>query len=78
MLSKKDLSSDKMNTLRRSKNPMTVLTVTGEVQINEDAQVFVQDFDLFVTVRLLNETPAVPSLRVFCSQHGYSFEWKTA
>ena len=41
MLSKRDLSSDKMNTLRRrSKDHMTVLTVNGKVQINEDAKVF--------------------------------------
>ena len=32
---------------------MTELTATGEVQMNEDVQVFVHDFDLFVTVRLL-------------------------
>ena len=47
-----------MDTSGRSKNPMSVLTVTAKVVINEDAQVFVHDFDLFVTVRLLDETPA--------------------
>ena len=31
MLSKKDLSSDEMNTLRRSRNPTTVVTANGEV-----------------------------------------------
>ena len=58
MLSKRDLSSDKMDTSRRSRNPITVLTATGEVQTNEEAQVFVHDLDLFVTVRLLDETPS--------------------
>ena len=40
MLSEGDLSSDKMDTLRRrSRNHMTVLTANRKVQINEDAQI---------------------------------------
>ena len=35
---------------------------------------FVHDFGLFVTVRLLGETPAVLLLHFLCSKHGYSFE----
>ena len=61
-LSKKDLSSDGLDTLRRSRNPTTVVTAIGEVQTNEEAQVYVQDIDLFVTVQILEETPAVLSL----------------
>ena len=57
MLSKKDLSSDVMDTLRRSRTPTTVVTANGEVQTNEEAQVYVYDLDLFVTVQLLDETP---------------------
>ena len=37
MLSKRDLSSDKVDTF---KDHMTVLTVNGKMQLNEDAQVF--------------------------------------
>ena len=70
-------SSDQMDTLRRSRTPRAVLTATGEVQINEEAQVFfVHDLDLFVTVQLLDETPAVLSLRMLCSEHGCSYEPK--
>ena len=61
MLSKKDLSSDEMDTLRRSRTPTTAMTANGEVQTNEEAQVHVQDLDMFVTVQLLDETPAVLS-----------------
>ena len=67
MLSKKDLSSDEMDTLRRSRTPTTVMTPNGEVQTNEEAQVYVQDLDMFVTVQLLDETPAVLSLCMLCS-----------
>ena len=62
MLRKKDSSSDDMDTLRRSRNPTTVMTANGEVQTNEEAQVYVHDLDLFVTVQLLENTPAVLSL----------------
>ena len=66
MLSKKDLSSQELDTLRRSRNPTTVMTANGEVQTNEEAQVYVQDLDLFVTVQVLDETPPVLSLGKLC------------
>ena len=53
MLRKKDLSSDEMDTVRRT--PTTVVTANGEVQTNEEAQVYVYDLDLFVTVQVLDE-----------------------
>ena len=40
--------------------------------------VFVHDLDLFATVQLLDETPAILLLQNFCSKRGYSYEWKTA
>ena len=76
MLSKKNLSLAEMDTLQRSRNPTTVVTANGEVQTNREAQVYVHDLDLFVTVQLRDETPAVRSLGKFCSEHGYSYEWK--
>ena len=72
---KKDLSSDELDTLRRSRNPFVAVTVYGEVQTNEEAQVYVHDLDLFVTVQLLEETLAVLSLGKLCEDHGYSYEW---
>ena len=75
-LSKKDLSSDDMDTLQRSRNPTTAVTANGEVQTNEEAQVYVDDVDMFVTVQLPEETPAVLSLGSLRSEHGCSIEWK--
>ena len=66
----------KMDTLRRSRNPTTVMTANGKVQTNEEAQVYVHDLDLFVTVQWLENTSAVLSLGKFCSEHGYSYEQK--
>ena len=65
-----------MDTLRRSRTPTTVVTANDEVQTNEEAQVYVHSLDPFVTVQLLDETPAVLSLGKLCSEHGCSYEWE--
>ena len=75
MRSKKDLSSDELDTLRRSRNPTVVLTANGEMQTHEEVQENVHDLNLFVTVQLLEETLAVLSLGKLCEDHGYSYEW---
>ena len=75
-LCKKDLSSDEVDTLWRYRTPTTVVTANGEKHTNEEAQVYVQDLDMFVTVPLLEETPAVLSRGKVCSEHGCSCEWK--
>ena len=59
--------------MKTSRTSTVVLTANGEVQTHEDAQVFVHDVNLFVTVQLLNETPAVLSLGKL-EDHGYSYE----
>ena len=64
-------------TLCGSPKPHKRLTATGEVQTNEEAQVYVYYLDLFVTVQLLEETPAVLSLGMRCSEHGRSHEVKS-
>ena len=33
------------------------------------------DLDLFVTVQILNDTPAVLSLGKLCEEHGKIYEW---
>ena len=62
MVRKRDLHSAELKTIRISRNPTTVMTANGEVQTKEEATVHVNELDLFVTVMLLEETPAVPSL----------------
>ena len=74
MVSKKDLNSVELETTRISKNPTTV-TANGEVQTREEGTVYVKELDLFVTVMLLEETPAVLSLGKLCDDHGYTYHW---
>ena len=52
-----------------------VVTANGEVQSNEEAQVYVDDLNLFVTVQILDETLAVLSLGKLCEHHGHTDEW---
>ena len=63
MLSRKDLNSAELETVRVSKSPTTVVTANGEVQTKEEATVNVREFDLFVTVKLLEDTQAVLYLK---------------
>ena len=70
MLSEKDSSSRELDTLRISRNPTTVITANGEVETSEEAQVYVHDLDLIVTVQILDDTLAVLSLGKLCEEHG--------
>ena len=75
MLSRKDLNSAVLETVQVSKRPTTVSTASGEVQTNEEATVYVKEFDFLVTAKLLEDTPACLSLGKLCEDHGYSYEW---
>ena len=74
MVNKRQLSSEELWTVKRSRTPTVVLTANGEVHTNAEAQVLVHDLNQFVTVQLLEDAPAVLSL-MFCKDHGYSCEW---
>ena len=63
MISKKDLSNAEMDTLTKSCSPTTaVITANGEVQTHEEATVYVKELDIFLTMKVLENTPAVLSL----------------
>ena len=62
MISKKDLNSAEWETVTTSRSPMTVITANVEVQTNEEATVSVRELDIFLTMKLLEDTPAVLSL----------------
>ena len=75
MISKKDLSDAEMETLTKSCSPAIVTTANGEVQTHEEAIVYVKELDLFLTMKVLDNTPAVLSLGKLCDENGYSCEW---
>ena len=59
MISKKDLSDAEMDTLTKSCSPTIVITASGEVQTHEEAIVYVKELDIFLTMKVLDNTPAV-------------------
>ena len=75
MISKKDLSEAEMDTLTKSCSPTIVITANGEVQTQEEAIVYVKELDMFLTMKVLENTPAVLSLGKYCDENGYSYEW---
>ena len=58
MVSKKDLNSAVLETMRTSRSPTTVMTANGEVQTREEATVYVKQLDVFAKVLLLEGTPS--------------------
>ena len=77
MISKKHLNSVELDTLTTSRSPATVITASGEVQTHEEATVYVKELDIFLTMEVLENTPAVLSSGKLCDEHGYSYEWIT-
>ena len=70
VVTKKDLNSDELETMRTSRSPTTVMTANGEVLTREEATENVKELDLFVTVMLLGVSPAVLSLGKLCEDQG--------
>ena len=75
MISRKDLNSAEFETLTASRSPTTVITAKGEVQTHEEATVYVKELDIFLTMKVLENTPAVLSLGKLCDENRYSYEW---
>ena len=67
MISKKDLSDAEMDTLTKLCSPTIVITANGEVQTHEEAIVYVKELDMFLTMKVLENTPAVLSLSESCA-----------
>ena len=75
MISKNDVNDAEMDTFTKSCSPTIVITATGEVQTHEKSIVYVKELDIFLTMKVLDNTPAVLSLGKLCDENGYSYEW---
>ena len=64
-----------MDTLTKSFSPTTVITANGEMHTHEEAIVYVKELDILLTMKVLDNTPAVLSLGKLCDENGYSYEW---
>ena len=74
MISKK-LGNAEMDTLTKLCSPTIVITVNGEVQTHEETIVYVKELDIFLTMKVLENTSVVLSLGKLCDENGYSSEW---
>ena len=45
------------------------------MQTHEEATVYVKELDIFLTMKVLENTPAVLSLGKLRDENGYSYEW---
>ena len=63
MISQNYLNDAEMDTLTKSCSPTTVITANGEVQTHEEATMYVKELDIFMTMKVLENTPAVLSLK---------------
>ena len=44
------------------------------MQTHEEAQFYVKELDIFLTMKVLEDTPALLSLGKLCDENGYSYE----
>ena len=75
MISKKNLSDAEVDTLTNSCSPSTVITAKREVQTHKEATVYVKELDIFLTMNVLVNTPAVLSLGKLFDENECSCEW---
>ena len=64
-----------MDTLTKSCSPTIVITSNGEVQTHEETTVYGKELGIFLTMKVIENTPAVLSLGKLCDKNGYSYEW---
>ena len=75
MLGRKDPNSAEVYIVQVFRNPFTVFTANGEVQTDEEKEVYVNVLDLFMTEQILEATPAFTLFGKLCGDHGYADEW---
>ena len=52
-----------------SKKPTTIITASVTFRTTEQATTYVKDLDMFLTVQLLKDSPAILSLGKLCREH---------
>ena len=57
-----------MDILTESCSPTMVVTANGEVQTHEEAIVYVKELDIFLTMKVLEKTPAILSIQITTTQ----------
>ena len=56
-------------------SPTIIITSNGEVQTHGEATIYVKEFEIFLTLKVFEDTPVVLSLGKLYDKHGYFYEW---
>ena len=70
------LTREELETVKKSRRPTTVITGNASTDTTEETTVHMKDLDMFVTVQLLEDTPAALPLGKSWEEKTYSYEWK--
>ena len=71
----KSWSDAEIDNLTKFCGSTTVITAKREVQTLEGSTVYVKELDVFFTMKVLENSPAVLSLGKLCDEKGYSYSW---
>ena len=74
MLSENELALGEKDTLTRSEEPTMITTASGEAELTEEATKYVKYLDVFVTMVLLEDSPAVLCLGLSCEEMSYAYQ----
>ena len=61
---------EELKTVTKSDTPCLITTANGTVETNEEATVYIKDSDVFLSVKLVDDSPAVLSLGMLCETMG--------
>ena len=75
MLSRKDLNSAELETVRVSKSPTTVVAASGQVRTNDEATVYVKKLFIRDSNASRRYTDSSLTFYTLCEDHGHSREW---
>ena len=75
MIGQSSLLPFERKTIRTSDTARYIQTANGVILVREEANVYVEDLDLWVWAKLVVDSPAVLSLGVLCQEHGFSYVW---
>ena len=70
MMNKSNFTREEQET----KESIKIIAADGFIARKEPATVYVNDLDMFNTVKLLDHTPVVLSVGNLCEENGYSYE----
>ena len=75
MVSKKDLNSVELETMRTSRSPTTVMTTTTRCKPEKKRRCTSSSWTSSSKLSFLKKLPAVLSLWKLCDDHGYTYHW---